>query len=50
MEAATPPHIDTLDRPCVPTTTRRAAARLAWVGLDLLAIAGFGVVALQALT
>ena len=49
MEVATPPLIETLDEPraCVPA--RRAAHRLAWIGLDLIAVVGFAAYAVFAL-
>jgi hypothetical protein len=50
MEAATPPIIETLDRPRGRAASRRTLRRAAWLGLDLLALAGFAAYAIQALT
>jgi hypothetical protein len=47
--ATTPPIIETLDRPRRRGLSRRAVRRAAWVALDLLAIAGFAIFAVQAL-
>jgi hypothetical protein len=49
MEVVTPPRIETLDEPRARVPARRAAHRLAWIGLDLIAVAGFAVYALFAL-
>jgi hypothetical protein len=50
MDAATPPHIKTLDPPRPRGLSRRALRRAGWVAIDLLAIAGCAVFAIQALT
>jgi hypothetical protein len=50
MATTTTPIIETLDRPRRRGLSRRALRRVGWIGLDLLAIAGFAVFAVQALT
>jgi hypothetical protein len=50
MEAAPPPIIETLDRTRRRVASRRTIRRAAWIGLDLLALAGFAAYAVQALT
>jgi hypothetical protein len=49
MEAATP-LIETLDPPRRRASSRRALRRAAWLAIDLLAIAGWAVYAVGALT
>ena len=48
--ATTTPDIETLDQPRRRGVSGRAVRRTAWIALDLLAIGGFSVYALQALT
>jgi hypothetical protein len=50
MEASTPPIIETLDPPRRRWWARPASRRVAWICLDLLAIGGFAVFAIGALT
>ena len=50
MEAAQTPIIETLDRTRGRAASRRTLRRATWLGLDLLAVAGFAAYAIQALT
>jgi hypothetical protein len=50
MATTTPPIIETLDHARTPGLSRRALRRAMWIALDLLAVGGFAVYAVQALT
>jgi hypothetical protein len=50
MEVATPPIIETLDRPRTREASHRTLRRVTWIGLDLLAFGGFLAYAIPALT
>jgi hypothetical protein len=50
MEVATPPTIETLDRPRTREAPGRTLRRATWIGLDMLAVGGFLAYAIQALS
>jgi hypothetical protein len=49
LRAATPPIIETLDRPRTRGAHRRTLRRAMWIGLDLLAVGAFLAYAIHAL-